>query len=152
MGNILTKFGDIANELYQTQQSSFHRQTLLCKDTTDHPNKCMCSVRKYPWHTNNGFNLYKRSPNHTNQHTIYAKHLRQLYQKTNPRQSPRARLYPIWHHQSLTTTMPRYHILILPTLLQTMRNPKLLETQYNHPLTQKKQPHSPHQLKTYCLR
>ena len=39
---------DIAQEIYQTQQKSFQRQTPLCDDTTDHPDACTCAVRKYP--------------------------------------------------------------------------------------------------------
>ena len=61
-GNILTNPTEIANEIFRIQQTSFKKQAPLCDNTTDHPTTCMCAVRKYPWHTQNGFILDKRRP------------------------------------------------------------------------------------------
>ena len=61
-GQTLVYPQDIAQEIYQTQQKSFQRQAPLCDDTTDHPDTCICAVRKYPWHSQQGFILDKRGP------------------------------------------------------------------------------------------
>ena len=47
-GTILTNPADIAQEIYRTQQSSFQREAPNCDDAIDHPDTCMCAVRKYP--------------------------------------------------------------------------------------------------------
>ena len=44
---------------------SFQRQAPNCEDTIDHPDTCMCAVRKYPWHTQDGIILEKRGPQGT---------------------------------------------------------------------------------------
>ena len=61
-GIMLTNPSDIANEIYKTQQISFQRQAPNCDDTIDHPYTCVCSIRKYPWHTQDGIMLDKRGP------------------------------------------------------------------------------------------
>jgi hypothetical protein len=62
---ILTNPSDIAHEIYRTQQSSFQRQAPTCEDSIDHPDTCMCAIRKYPWHTQDGIILEKRGPQGT---------------------------------------------------------------------------------------
>ena len=76
LGQILTKPQDIANEIYQTQQLSFQRQAPLYDDVTDHHDTCTCAVRKYPWHTQQGFILEKRG--HPNAH-ISKQFTREIY-------------------------------------------------------------------------
>ena len=61
-GIIITNPTDIANEIYQSQQTSFQKQAPTCDDTIDHPSSCMCAIRKYPWHTQDGLILDKRGP------------------------------------------------------------------------------------------
>ena len=61
-GIMITNPTDIANEIYRTQKSSFQRQAPNCDDTIDHPTSCLCVIRKYPWHTQDGLILDKRGP------------------------------------------------------------------------------------------
>ena len=55
----------MAKEIYHTQKTTFQRQAPLCDDITDHPQTCMCAIRKYPWHTHQGIILEKRGPPNT---------------------------------------------------------------------------------------
>ena len=58
--NILTSLENIANEIH-IQQSISNKPTVpTCYFQPEHPPKCTCGVRQYPWHDLNGFVINKR--------------------------------------------------------------------------------------------
>ena len=60
---VITKSDDIAREIYIIQQKSSYRQAPLCDDIIDHPNTCLCAVRKYPWHSQQWI-IFEKRGNH----------------------------------------------------------------------------------------
>jgi hypothetical protein len=48
--NILTNPEDIANEIYIQQTLSNKTALPTCYYLSNHPPKCICAVRQYPWH------------------------------------------------------------------------------------------------------
>lgn len=82
-GNFLTKptYNSHKNIPYLT--NIILKTSTMCEDTIDHPNECMCTIRKYHWHTQNGIILDRRGHPNTqisNQFTweVYDNCLRRL--------------------------------------------------------------------------
>ena len=69
--NILTNPTDIANEIHN-QQSISNRPTVpTCYYQPEHPPKCTCGVRQYPWHDLDGFVIDKRGDPQTPLHNYF---------------------------------------------------------------------------------
>jgi hypothetical protein len=69
--NILTSPEDIANEIFN-QQTKNNRPTVpTCNYQPQHPTKCICAVRQYPWHDLDGFLLDKRGNPEIPLHTYF---------------------------------------------------------------------------------
>ena len=69
--NILTNHEDIAKEIH-IQQSISNRPTVsTCEYQTIHPQQCTCSVRRYPWHDQDGFTIDRRGEPQIPLHTYF---------------------------------------------------------------------------------
>ena len=125
-GIILTNPTDIANEIYRTQQSSFQRQAPNCDDIVDHPITCLCAIRKYPWHTQDGLILDKRGPRRPQ---ITAQFTRAIYDKCVKRLTKGKAPGPDnISNDTIKTLPPQCHDLIFFFSATAINNVKSLHT------------------------
>jgi hypothetical protein len=76
--DILTHLENIAQEIYMQQRKFFSPTVPIYTNPTDHPPKCTCLIRQYPWHETNGFILEKRGKPRTPTREYFTKEVYDL--------------------------------------------------------------------------